>query len=237
MGDNAKYCKACAEVSLVEETNGYINAIETLKQREDVDSNAVYIIGHSMGGVFAPIIAQKTDIRGIISYGTIGSSFIEYLAKTRRTIGEAYKMTPVETDNLVKEFCECAGYYFVEKMTTAQTANKKEACKDYLSVFDLRARQYNDELYALSIPEIWSSYLGKVLFLWGSSNYISSKEDHIILNNTVNFYHKERSIFKTIENADHGMNLAGSFQEAQKNQGTYNNEVGIIILHWLKAIN
>jgi pimeloyl-ACP methyl ester carboxylesterase len=233
MGDNAKYCKPCNEVSFSEETEGYIQMIRTLKARNDVDSNAIFLIGHSMGGVFAPMISSKTNVKGIVSYGTIGSSFIEYLAKTRRTIAEAYNMNPEETDELIKDFCECSGYYFVEKMNTAQAAEKKEVCKEFLSIFDLRSRKYNDELYSYNIPGLWKTFNGKALIIWGESDYISSKEDHMIIADAINYYHKGNAEFLTVKNSDHGMNIAASFQEAQKNQGPYNREVASAILDWL----
>jgi pimeloyl-ACP methyl ester carboxylesterase len=237
MGDNAKFCKACAEVSFTEETKGYVEAIKALKQRPDADSSQIFIFGHSMGGVFAPLIARQTPIKGIIAYGTIGSNFIEYLAKTRRTIAQAYQMTPDAADALVKDFCECADYYFVEKMTTEQASTKNPGCKEYLSIFDLRSRAYNDELYAFNIPSLWKPYDGKVLILWGESDYISSREDHQIITDAVNFYHPGNSIFNTIKSADHGMNVARDFQEAQKTPGKYNQVVSNIVIDWLNNIN
>ena len=98
----------------------------------------------------------------------------EYLMKTRRTIAEAYAMSPDETDDLIKNFCACSGFYFVDKLTTDEASKKNANCRDYLSVFDLRARTYNDELYALNIPGLWKKFTGQALLLWGESDYISS---------------------------------------------------------------
>lgn len=234
MGDNAKYCKPCNSVSFNEEAEGYAEAIRILKQRPDVDSNAIFILGHSMGGVFAPLVAQKTAIKGIIAYGTIGSSFQEYLVKTRRTIAEAYKMSPEETDDLIKGFCECSGFYFAEKMTTEEASKKKAECREYLSIFDLRSRAYNDELYGLNIPALWKPFTGKALLLWGESDFISSKHDHQLVTDAINYYHKGNAEMITVKNAEHGMGTAGNFSEAQKSPGPYNKEVGIAILAWLK---
>jgi pimeloyl-ACP methyl ester carboxylesterase len=234
MGDNAKYCKACKEVNFEEETTGYVEAIKALKKREDVDSNSIYIIGHSMGGVFAPLVSQRTPIKGIIAYGTIGSNFLEYLIKTRRTIGEAYKMPPEETDQMVKDFCECATYYFAEKLSTADAGKKNKDCEEYLSIFDLRSRAYNDQLYGYNIPALWKPYSGKALIIWGESDFISSAHDHQLLTDAINYYHKGNAELLTIKNSSHGMTLAASFSEAQKNPGSYNPEIAKAILSWLK---
>jgi hypothetical protein len=233
MGDNARHSKACAEVSLEEETDGYVQSIRTLKGRPDVDSNAIYIIGHSMGGVFAPLVAKQTALKGIIAYGTFGSSLLEYLPKTRRTIAEAYQMTPDETDDFIRESNECTAYYFIEKMTTAQVTAKNAGCQEMLSVFDFRSRAYNDQLYALNFPALWKPFTGKALMVWGGSDYISSEEDHRILTNTVNYYHPGHATFLTIDRTTHGMQTASDFREARENPGAYNPEVGRAIAAWI----
>jgi pimeloyl-ACP methyl ester carboxylesterase len=234
VGDNAK-CKPCAEVSFTEELDGYINGIKTIKQYNYIDSNQIYIIGHSMGGVFAPMVASKTTIKGIIAYGTIGSNFIEYLLKTRRTIAEAYGWSPVETDDYIKDVCECSGFYFVDKLTTEKATQKKEICKEYLSVFDYRSRAYNDELYGFNFPGLWKDYKGKALLLWGKSDFVASKEDHEILTQTVNYYHSGNAIFKVLDNCTHGMDYAPSFQEALKNPHAFNRVVVTEIIKWLNG--
>jgi uncharacterized protein len=233
MGDNAKFCKPCSEVSFKEETEGYVEAIKALKKREDVDSNAIFIIGHSMGGVFAPLIAKQTALKGVIAYGTIGSNFPEYMTKTRRTIAQAYKMSPEETDDMIKNSCECVAYYFVDKMTTKEAAAKNPVCGEYLPVFDYRSRAYNDELYSFNIPLLWKSFSGKALLLWGESDFISSKEDHQIISDAINYYHPGNSEFMMVKNSDHGMRTAKDFPEAQRNPGPYNPEVGAAIESWL----
>ncbi|HMG16936.1 MAG TPA: hypothetical protein VK590_15875, partial [Saprospiraceae bacterium] len=237
MGDNAKYCKPCNEVSFMEETEGYIQAIKALKSRPDVDSNAIYVFGHSMGGVFGPLVAQKTKLKGILAYGTLGSNFIEYLAKTRRTIAEANQMDPVQTDDMIKTFCECSAWYFIDKLTTREAALKSPDCQEYLSLFDLRSRSYNDELYKFNVPSLWKDFNGSSLLLWGESDYVSSKQDHKIIADAINYYHEGKAEFVVVKNTDHGMNNANSFSEAQRNVGTYNNMVDKVILDWLRKIN
>ena len=235
MGDGAGHSKKCSEISFQEEKEVYVQAITNLKSRADVIPDEVYILGHSMGGVMAPLVASETSIKGIIAYGTIGSNFMEYLIKTRRTIAEAYGWPADETDAYIKDVCECAAYYFIEKMTTEEAAKKKSNCRDNLSVFDYRSRKYNDELYAFNLPALWKSFNGAALLMWGQGDFISAKDDHQILADAINSYHKGNATFAVI-NADHGMNYAASFKEARTNPGKYNPEVGNKILAWLQSM-
>jgi pimeloyl-ACP methyl ester carboxylesterase len=234
MGDNVRTCKPCNQISLQEETASYVSTIKELKQREDVDSNSVYIFGHSMGGVFAPLVAQQTPVKGVIAYGAIGSNFLEYLVKSRKTIAEAYEMNPEESDDLVKNFCECAVYYFADSLSGEEASKKNPACGELLSVFDLRSRAYNEELYALNIPSLWKNYTGKALVLWGESDYVSSRDDHEMIALAINYYHPGNATFLTVKNIEHGMHTAATFQEAKNNPGAYNTELGTIIVNWLQ---
>jgi uncharacterized protein len=238
MGDNAGKSKKCEDIGFNDEVDVYVQAIMKLKKRPDVDSTRVYLFGHSMGGVIAPIVSNQTPIKGIIAYGTIGSSFIDYLNKTRRTIAEAYNMPPDSADMYVKDYCECAGYYFVEKMTTEEATAKKAGCKDYLSVFDLRSRTYNDEMYAVNIPAEWKTFSGNALLIWGGSDYISSKEDHQIVTDAINYFHPGHAQFILLPNTSHEMFYATDFSQAQEhrqtNAGIYNSELGNTVLQWLQ---
>lgn len=236
MGDNIN-CTPCNQVSFNNEVKGYAAEVKALKSLPYVDSSRIVVFGHSMGGLMAPMLAAQCKVKGIIAYGTIGSNFLEYLAKTRRTLAQAYEMNPVEADDYIKDYCECATYYFAEGLTTAQAAEKKADCTEYLSVFDLRSPAYNKELYAINIPGAWKQFDGKALLLWGENDYISSREDHEIIASTINYYHKGNAVFKSVKNSSHGMSVSHSFQDALKEKDTsFNPEVSLLVLNWLKSI-
>jgi uncharacterized protein len=235
VGDNTA-CKSCAEIGFKEELDGYVNTVRSIKKYSYVDSNRIYVFGHSMGGVMAPLVAQQTNLAGIIAYGTIGSNFMEYLLKTRRTIGEAYSWPPDETDAYVKEYCECASYFFIEKMNSDKAALKNRSCKEYLSVLEYRSRKYNDELYDLNIPLAWKNFNGKALLMWGEGDFIASKEDHKIIAEAINYYHPGNATFAIMAKSTHNLSNAASFQEATKNEGSFNKQIPIQILQWLKSV-
>lgn len=234
MGDNAgQSSKACNEIGFHEEVTGYVQCINALKKRADVDSNRVFIIGHSMGGVMAPLIARQTAIKGIIAYGTIGSNFLEYLIKTRRTIAQAYNWTADETDAYIKDVCECSTWYFADKLSTEEATKKKKDCAEYLSVFDFRARVYNDELYAINIPAEWMKFKGKALLMWGAADFVAAEDDHRIIVDALNRERAGSAEFMKVPAASHGMQTAGDFPTARTSPGPYNKQCGDAMLTWL----
>jgi len=60
----------CATIGYLEEVEGYRAAMEALLAQPRVDSSRVFLVGISLGGVFAPILADEYDVAGISVYGT-----------------------------------------------------------------------------------------------------------------------------------------------------------------------
>ncbi len=237
IGDGARTSKACDEVSISEEVASYVQLIKDLKKRPDVDSTDITIFGHSMGGLMAPMIAQHTQVQKLIAYGTFGSSLLEYLPKTRRTIGEAYGWDLDSTEKYINDFNECATWYFADRMTTDEVAKKKPVCAEMMGVFDLRSRAYMDELYQANVAGLWRHFNGKALFLYGESDYIASREDHQILQQVMDRYHPGNGSLKMVPATDHGMNSAADFKAAATSPGEYNPQVGKIIQEWMRSIS
>jgi len=234
VGDAAVACTPCSEVSFMNEMAGYAEMIRQLKRLPGIDSTDVTLIGHSMGGVFAPLVAKLTPVQRIVAYGTIGSNFPEYLAKTRRTIGEANGWDAERTDAYIKDFCECAVWYLADGLTTAQAAAKKPACQEYMEVFDLRSRTYINELYALSIPAAWKDYRGSTLLLWGEADFISARHDHELLRDMLQAENPGSATFTVVPDADHGMDQADDFKAAVAASGPYQPGVGKVIADWMQ---
>ena len=58
----------CAEIGFREELAGYRAALRALKANPAVDPDRVFLLGLSLGGFFAPIIAQDAKIEGCLLY-------------------------------------------------------------------------------------------------------------------------------------------------------------------------
>ncbi len=70
------------------ELDGYRQALKMLRDRPDVDPANVFVFGHSMGGVMAPLLGPEVPVRGIIAYGTIGRTWAEYIPENFRRQAE-----------------------------------------------------------------------------------------------------------------------------------------------------
>lgn len=223
----------CGSVDFDQEAEVYRRALMALRQRSDVDPDKIFIIGHSMGGVFAPVIARDVPVRGIIAYGTIGNNFMEYFVNSRRTIAEAYGMSQAESDNYVKLNCECFLPYFADGVSLDQITVLKPHCQNIVSSLG-RDHAFWRQLYNTNLPALWSEYAGDLLAIWGKSDYISVRKEHQLIADIVNRSHPGKGRFVELDNSDHGMHIASSFQQsAQQHPTEFNPKVLETIRTWL----
>ncbi|MDX5443612.1 MAG: PDZ domain-containing protein [Hymenobacteraceae bacterium] len=223
----------CDQIDFKTEAAGYQQALQKLASLPYVDAENIFIIGHSMGGVFAPVVAGD-KAQGIIAYGTLTANFMEYFINSRRNIAQAQEMDPAQTDAYIKNEAACLSNYFNSNKTMQELAQQGGDCAEMMTSLNFRDDDFWRQLYAMNLPEQWKNYDGKVLALYGASDYISTKQEHQQLAEMVNYYHPGNGTFAVAPNADHGMSYATSFVEARKNPGRFNAEVVKIMSDWMK---
>jgi dienelactone hydrolase len=59
-----------------------------LRNHSQVDANRVFLLGISLGGVFAPTLAARMPVRGIVVYGTLATAPSPYPGRSARFFAE-----------------------------------------------------------------------------------------------------------------------------------------------------
>ena len=78
----------CSEIGYSQELDGYRAALAALKRHQSVDRDRVYLVGISLGGVFAPLLARESPVRGIVVYGTLATAPAGYPGRSDRFFRE-----------------------------------------------------------------------------------------------------------------------------------------------------
>ena len=79
---------SCETIGYREELSGYQAALRSLQSNPSVDSRRIYLLGISLGGVFAPTLAAETKVAGIIVYGTLAGPPPGYPGRSDRFFRE-----------------------------------------------------------------------------------------------------------------------------------------------------
>jgi len=71
----------CQKMDFDYEVAAFSKALQKLKKMDQIDSNNIFLYGHSLGTVSAPLVAQSAKVKGIIAWGGISKSWYEYSLK------------------------------------------------------------------------------------------------------------------------------------------------------------
>src|SRR5262249_49078882 len=73
-----------ADAELDAEIDGYRAGLAALASLPFVRREHVFLFGHSLGGVLAPLVSEGAALRGIVVHGTTSRRWSECLAETAR---------------------------------------------------------------------------------------------------------------------------------------------------------
>ena len=78
----------CDVIGYEQELAGYRAALDAVRRHPAVDPSRIYLLGISLGGVFAPVLARESSVRGIVVYGTIAFAPTPYPGRSERFFKE-----------------------------------------------------------------------------------------------------------------------------------------------------
>jgi pimeloyl-ACP methyl ester carboxylesterase len=224
----------CSECDFDTEKQGFADGLKQLKSLPYVDKEKIFIAGFSIGGIIAPLIAQKESIKGIIVYGTVGRNWLEYeLDNTLRQ--QLLENRPADSIDIYMR-----GEYirlfelFVEKKAPEQIMKEHPETKSHLFTYPMRT-EYFQQVADVNIHELWMKTKVKVLSMHGSSDFVSSASEHKQIAETVNQYHPGNATYVEIPNADHwSLNTESEFQSLLQQTTDLNTLPLTTSLKWLK---
>jgi uncharacterized protein len=121
------------DVDFDTELDGYRQALKMLKARGDVDVDRVFIFGHSMGGVMAPLLAADVPVRGIVVYGTIARTWTEYWLENLRRQMELADADPSAIDRDVRAEAALATYLYAEKRSPKEIIERSPQLRERIA--------------------------------------------------------------------------------------------------------
>jgi pimeloyl-ACP methyl ester carboxylesterase len=240
------------------ELDGYRQALARLKGRDDVDPDRVFLFGHSMGGVFAPILAGETPVRGVAVAGTVIKSWLEYvLENERRQLILADTDWP-EIDRKLKLSERFHHALLVEGRSPSEIAKADPELAGAFADMDgegglIFGRPYTfyQKLQTLNLPELWSKAHGDALALWGEAEFVSTREDHEWIAAIVQGAREgadtraaghEAGTFAIVPNSTHGFDFATSARAAATGEAPppgrragFTPEILTILASWLES--
>lgn len=224
VGDS-KSKKHCSQISFNEEYQAFFEGYKDLLKK-NVDTDNIFMFGHSMGGVIAPLLNEMKSPKGIITYGSIGENWYDYMIDLYTVQPKHFGTSDAQIKEDNKINLKFNDDFLINKLSGEELLKNN----DYAEFFDaesLRRNQYIgrhfdfwQSLVDVNIPKAWSKVQTNVLALYGEFDIQainpegSKKIASIVTENGGN------GEFKLIKKADHGF---VNFNSMQHNVETLGN--------------
>lgn len=240
---------ACEDIDFYTELNAFEKAYQSITKYKFLDTNNIFIFGHSMGGVIAPIMHRTPEARGIAVYGTVTRSWFEYFVEMSRIqqilSGEDYKVN----ESMFASRLKFNYNYLINKMTPLELSKDSTSAEllktewQFQSPDKMTGRNYKywQQLQDVSMLKGWADYPGKVLSIWGECDFVAfSKTDHEWIADISNYYHKGNGKFVSLPNSDHAFTFNNNINEAVQNwtdrnyrSTHFNDSISKTLLKWI----
>lgn len=245
-------CIPCEETDMQRDILIYTSALKKLKMDVQVDSNHVYLWGHSMGGIIAPIIAQQSKVKGIITMGTVfrpWHQFLPEMHEVQKPLLDHYSAE--QTARFLDTITPLYHAFFVEKKNPSElvtipmykhlTETELEYQPGKTNMWG-RHWRFWQQIDSLDLNHAWRSLHVPVLAIQGGADYIqcAMKEPKMLVE-AVNEKDPDLARLVTIPDLDHLCMKSANYQEAVKNfeekqylKGNFHQGMADVIMAWLK---
>lgn len=229
----------CPSVDFNTEVAGYRAALTALRARPDVDPARVYLLGHSIGGVIAPVLAAESPVRGAIAIETAGLPWYEYLLANSRRQMPLAGVAPADIDQTMRAVAQANYAFYVEHQSLEQVeAQHTDAAK--LIALPMSAA-YMQQVGDLNPLTLWLKAARPALFVAGGTDLVSSPDEHRALAEALNSVKPGLGEFVLVPELDHTLGRAATPAEAYTRMTTpgpptpFNTGVLDAVLKWLRA--
>jgi hypothetical protein len=226
----------CETVDFVTESASYEAALRTLAANPAVDPKKIYIVGHSIGTIIAPRLAQQHAVAGLVVADGVGRDWYEYELLNSRGQWALAGLSPDGVDQMMLRTERCKYRILIAREPEAQIIAEEPDCKGAIA-YPVTAT-YLQQVAALNVAEPWTKLALPVLIIYGTGDFITLEEDHRRIYAIVSAAHPGNATLRLIDGMDHYLTPAGSQQASydRVNAGKpapYDHRFSETIIAWL----
>ncbi|MEZ4938508.1 MAG: alpha/beta hydrolase [Crocinitomicaceae bacterium] len=247
----------CMEMNFTEELEIFRQGYLALQKYTQINKKRIFIFGHSMGGVVAPLLAKEFQPFGVMTYGTLINTWFEYMQELTRVQGEMFHTPYAEIEEDIRRVTPFwYDYYILQKSNVDLLSNpayykmldQEGTLEDFKKgIFMNRHYTFWQDLQQVSLVNNWLEVNSHVLAIYGEFDIQALNANHVkTIANIVNTKNPGKGSWKIIEDADHGFVSFKSMEEnvAALNSGTYfqalmtnyNPNIALETIKWMDSL-
>lgn len=230
MGDS-EGTPPCSEVDLITENEGWLAGYQQLLEQDYVDKDNIFILGHSMGGVSAPMLAEKVKPKGVIVYGTSHEPWMEYLFKMLRFQNQHLGIEPMQHEKDMRLYYTLLHELFIKKSNFEKLVQNPEYARLLKRDFQWdgghllfgRHYKYQQTIHDADLATAWKNTEAHVLSIFGEADFEAVESgSHKAIVNLVNHFHPGHGTYVELEGTNHSLIKVGTMEEGIKARNSGN---------------
>ncbi len=251
MGD-ARSNTDCADMGLFNETALFSASYNKLNRYDFIDLNNVYIFGHSMGGIQAPMMETDFNPRGIIVFGTAVRPWFEYFIEQTRiqrlTLGQDYLENEAKHEQSVRFY-----YRFMVEQESPEDLLQDPEMADFINsywnysdggYFNGRHYSFWHQLQNTRLFKAWSEVDAHVLSVHGEGDFVAfNPYEHELIADIVNHYNPGKAAFVSAPNIDHSFiyvedldHAVAVLRDAEYRRSNFNYDFTDMVIDWMEKV-
>ena len=257
MGDNLNQAP-CVSMGFDAELDMYRAGYRNLLQLPGIDTSNIFLFGHSMGGVTAPLLAKEFQPKAVVVYGTVFKPWMEYMLDAFRIQMGYFGEDPQKLDNALKKYKPFIADYFEGRQSIESIAANPtglEALQLILSYDPAtglaasgRSPLVFKEINAHDLSKAWQQTSSYVLAIYGECDIAANNDaDHKALVSWHNRTHPGKASFWLAPGTTHTFEEIGTMEDYIRWQSTpsayyqyaenrFNPKVFDYVGNWLKSL-
>jgi pimeloyl-ACP methyl ester carboxylesterase len=200
------------------ELAGYRAGLEKLRKYDYVDPERIFIVGHSIGGLVAPVIASETPLRGVVVMSTAGRRWVDYEDINSRRQMRMEGAAGADLEAQLKLRGVCARKMLIDGQSPQDIVAAEPRCAEHLHY--PAHPSYMQQVAALDPPALWKKVAAPVLLIHGTSDFVTDAAEHRLIVKAVNAAHPGNASLILEEKLDHFMREVASQDDSMRNLKT-----------------
>ena len=238
----------CRDMGFHDEVSLFTSALKKLKSYDFVDTENVFLFGHSAGGWVAPLVAAAEPVKGVVVQGTVVRPFAEYFIdnwRRNRWLRSHPDLAQLEDEQRL--LAQLLHYLLVEKNSVREATTKHPELTAIVKklfpldddLFDgVRSLEHVRELNDENVARVWESLDIPVLAMIGELDIRTLPLDHEYIAAIVNAHHPGNGTWRLLPKMDHRFALHDSLKDSADHEfvGPFDDQVVQETVRWIREI-
>lgn len=237
----------CRDAILEDDLAAFRAALAALRARSDVDSTRIVLLGMSVGGALAPILAAESPsgITGVVSVGGFTRTWYEHMLDIERRRLTLSGVPPTAVNAAMQQFARFYTEYLIGLQTPEQVLQSFPPMRPLW--YDEPRHQYGrpaayyHAVQRLDVEGAWAALARRgipVLIVWGEYDWIMGRAEAERAAEIVNSVRPGRASLSIVPKADHGLMVFASPTAAFNDENPrYNGLPGRMVNDWLRKLS